>query len=636
MSSKPVYVVFGVSGSGKSTVGKALSEKLEIPFYDADDFHPRSNVEKMANGMALNDEDREPWLQNLSKNIEQWSKDGGGVLACSALKVVYRKKLESSLYGGVEWIFLEGSYDLIFNRLTSREAHFFPKELLDSQFETLETWERGITIGIDQGISNIINEIELKLKMQKSQIGVVGLGVMGKSLAKNMLSKKFSVSVYNRHVEGKEVDIAKKFATNNSYVPKGFDDMSLFVNSLQTPKVILLMVNAGKAVDLVIEELLPLLEKGDCIIDGGNSHFKDTIRREKQLTDKGISFIGAGVSGGEEGALLGPSIMPGGTEEGYQNCKEFLEAIAAKDNSGNACCNYIGPNGSGHFVKMIHNGIEYAEMQLIAEIYHMLRYYIGKTPDEISEIFNVWRKQQKDSYLLEITANILLKKEGDQYLIDKVLDKAGQKGTGGWSTVAALELGTPLSTISEAVMARCLSAKKDERVEASKVYQITSSNTINDDLFLEELEKAFYFGSIVNHAIGFDVLKQASSDYNWNLNFSEVARVWTKGCIIRSDLMEKIVTLFGNRNDKPLLMFSEIVQILNNDLDALVNVVSKSLKMKCPLPILSASTNYFLNYTSAQMSANIIQAQRDYFGAHTYQRNDKAFGEHFHTDWKKL
>ncbi|WP_109300810.1 NADP-dependent phosphogluconate dehydrogenase [Aquimarina sp. AU474] len=632
---KPVYIVFGVSGSGKTTIGNVLAKELDIPFFDADDFHPQSNIQKMSDGYSLDDNDRTPWLSILTDQIKNWHQDKGAVLACSALKIKYREKLESFNSDLIHWIFLDGDYDLILSRLKERKGHFFQSELLTSQFDVLEKPTKGISIKVNQSTTHMVTEIKSKLNVQKSQIGLFGLGVMGKSLAKNILSNNFSLSVYNRHIKEKEVDVAKNFADELTVKPKPFDDLQLFVESLQQPRIIMLMISAGPVIDQVVKDLLPFLNTGDCILDGGNSHYKDTIRREKLLSIEGISFLGVGISGGEEGALKGPSIMPGGTRKGYEQCSNFLEAIAAKDKGNKACCSYIGSEGSGHFVKMIHNGIEYGEMQLLAEIYHLLRHYLEKKPSEIEKIFTSWRTRNKDSYLLEITTDILLKKEGSGYLIDKILDKADQKGTGSWSSISALKTGVPFSTISEAVMVRFLSAKKDERIKASNIYNYEISiSSENKAFLLKQLEEAYYAASIINHAIGFDSLKQTSLEYDWNLNLSEIARIWTNGCIIRSDLMEKMAVLLSNDNDTSVLLFPEIVDTMNSHISKLTFVVSNGLQIGCALPVLSAASNYFLNYTSAQMSANMIQAQRDYFGAHKYQRIDKKEGEYFHTDWK--
>ncbi len=377
-----VYIVMGVSGSGKTTIGKLLAKELNLAFNDADDFHPPENVEKMKNGIPLQDEDRKGWLAVLAENIQKWDQSGGAVLACSALKEKYRQQLTSIPQENLKWIFLSADFEVILERLNSRKGHYFKTEMLTSQFETLEEPTYGLRINVNTSEENILKEIMAKLKAPEAEIGLIGLGVMGKSLALNLLSKNINISVFNRHVPRKEEDIAKNFVLENAekYIFQGFDDLKELVSSLKRPRKILLMVNAGAAVDAVIESLLPFLEKGDIITDGGNSHYKDTLRREKALKEQGIHFIGCGISGGEEGALKGPSIMPGGSPEAYKQIGPILEKIAAKDKNGNSCCTHIGPDGAGHFVKMLHNGIEYGEMQLIAEIYHFLRFYTKTNP----------------------------------------------------------------------------------------------------------------------------------------------------------------------------------------------------------------------------------------------------------------
>jgi len=629
-----VYIVMGVSGSGKTTIGKLLAKELNLSFYDADDFHPAENVEKMKNGIPLQDEDRKGWLAVLAKNIQKWNESGGAVLACSALKDKYRKQLTSNPEKDLEWFFLWAEFDVILERLKNRESHYFKPEMLASQFDTLEEPKNALQINVNTSEENILEEIMAKLNVPKAEIGLIGLGVMGKSLALNLLSKNIEISVYNRHIPGKEEDVAKDFVQKNAekYSFQGFDDLNEFVSSLKRPRKILLMVNAGAPVDAVIESLLPILEKGDIITDGGNSHYKDTLRREKALRERGIHFIGCGISGGEEGALQGPSIMPGGSAEAYKQIGPFLEKIAAKDKNGNPCCAHIGLDGAGHFVKMLHNGIEYGEMQLIAEIYHFVRFYTKSRPETIADLFESWNKEMK-SYLLEISVDILRKKENENFLIDKVLDAAKQKGTGGWSTNAALELGVPLDTITAAVLARNISGMKDRRVEAEKVYEQDKKQKediadLKDDLF-----KAYKSGSIINHAIGYDLLRVASSEYKWNLNLAEISRVWTNGCIIRSGLMEDLVDIFKNSNNQ-LLMNKNVISEIKENQACLTKTVSISLQAGYALPVLSAAANYLLNFTSAPNAANMIQAQRDYFGAHTYERTDKPRGEFFHTQWK--
>ncbi|WP_037324499.1 NADP-dependent phosphogluconate dehydrogenase [Salinimicrobium terrae] len=631
MIQKHVYIVMGVSGAGKTTIGKLLAKQLEIPFFDADDFHPVENVKKMESGVALKDDDREEWLENLSIKITEWQGKYGAVLACSALKEKYRKQLQVLPQDHITWIFLHSDYEVIRARIAGREGHYFKPELLQSQYESLELPSYGIHVDVDQSPEQIIDEIMEKVK-NKAEIGLFGLGVMGQSLAINMASKGYSVSVYNRHIDKIEVDIAKNFVSENAGLKfQGYDNLKAFVESLEKPRNILLMVNAGKVVDFVIEDLLPYLEKNDLIIDGGNSHYKDTIRREKDLKKKNILFMGAGVSGGEEGARKGPSIMPGGPENSYKRVGPILEKIAARDKTGEPCCTYVGPDGAGHFVKMVHNGIEYGEMQLIAETYHLLRFHTSAKPDEIADLFEEWNRELQ-SYLLEISVDILRKKENGELLLDNILDAAKQKGTGGWSTNAALELGVPLDTISAAVMARNISGMKEQRAAAAKLYDLKTSEGEN----INELKSAFFEAykatSIVNHAIGFDLLTAASKEYHWNLNLSEIARIWTNGCIIRSKLMEDLVAKFNNYQQH-LLMQEEIVLEISNFRTSLLKVVGKALEAGFPVPVMSAAANYLLSFTVEQSSANMIQAQRDYFGAHTYERKDKARGEFFHTQW---
>lgn len=630
-----VYILSGVSGVGKTTIGLLLSARLELPFYDADDFHPHENVEKMASGLPLQDEDRHSWLETLAQNIKKWNEKGGAVLACSALKETYRRQLQSIPEKELQWIFLHSDYEVILQRVSGRNGHYFKSSLLKTQYDTLEPPDYGLHINVNKPKENIIDEIMQKVKSIKSELGLFGLGVMGKSLAVNLATKGIHVAVFNRHVEGLEVDIAKDFARENAgiYNFPWFDDLAAFVDGLSRPRNILLMVNAGRTVDIVIEGLTPFLDEGDLIIDGGNSHYKDTARREEELAKNGILFMGAGISGGEEGARNGPSIMPGGSKKAYDRAGKYLEKIAAKDNSGNPCCIFIGPEGSGHFVKMLHNGIEYGEMQLIAEFYHYFRFYYKFTPEQISAIFSDWNKEM-NSYLLEISADILLKKEGEDFLVDKIRDAAKQKGTGGWSTNAALELGVPFDTITAAVMARNISAIKDERINAEKLYENPSAEETIENQNFADLFSAYKSASIINHTIGFSLLTAASKEYNWELNLSEIARIWTNGCIIRSAFMEDLIKIFKETPEENLLVHPQIVEQLKEYQSSHRLVAGEALGGGFPMPVLMAAQNYFLSYTSGQSSANMLQAQRDYFGAHTYERNDKPRGQFFHTDWK--
>jgi len=466
--------------------------------------------------------------------------------------------------------------------------------------------------------------------MKKSEIGLIGLGVMGKSLSRNIAGRGISLSVYNREVPGSEESIAKNFVNAHDEMSdsQAFNDIQKFIESLAIPRKIFLMVNAGDPVDAVINRLTPLLDNGDIIIDGGNSHYKQTERRYHDLSIKNIRYIGTGVSGGEEGALKGPSIMPGGSDKAYNNVGPILQKIAAVDANGDACCRYIGKGGSGHFVKMVHNGIEYGEMQLIAEVYGILRFHMSKSTEEISSIFNQWNETECASYLLEITADILTKKEQESNLIDIILDRAGNKGTGSWTTIAACELGVAIPTLTAALYARYQSAPYDARQEASQIYPSIDRKV---DIEIETIRKAYQMARIINHHQGYALIAAASDKYNWEINFNDLSMIWTNGCIIRSKLMEKIAEHIGNEGD--ILMNKYLNESIINDRALLNELVSKICLTNISAPCLT-SVQYYLNaFSQKQSLANIIQAQRDYFGAHTYERKDKERGEKFHTEW---
>jgi 6-phosphogluconate dehydrogenase len=452
---------------------------------------------------------------------------------------------------------------------------------------------------------------------------------MGKSLARNLANNGFQISLFNRFVEDKEVSIAEKFIDSHEELKtaKGFEDLEKFCKSLQTPRKIFLMIKAGVETDEFIEKIKPYLQKGDILIDGGNSHFKDTKKRMNYLAENDLHFIGTGVSGGEEGALRGPSIMPSGNAAAYKNIERFLNKIAAKDKNGGSCCTYIGADGSGHFIKMVHNGVEYAEMQLIAEVYALLRYKNGLNPDEISEIFHNWNGGQLKSYLLEITAKILTKKEKGKWLVDLILDQAGNKGTGNWTTVTATELGIPATLITSALFARYVSTVREK-------YESIPSNTENEskNLDFRIIEKAYALARMVNHQQGFGLIKTASDAYNWSLNLSEIARIWTNGCIIRSTLMEDIQIYFETTAD--LFEVSEIKQQIIDFKGGLKCFCLSALQAELPIPCMLSANDYINSLNQNINTANIIQAQRDFFGAHTYQRRDAEGGKFFHTIWE--
>ncbi|QXP60145.1 NADP-dependent phosphogluconate dehydrogenase [Olleya sp. HaHaR_3_96] len=625
---KKVIFVIGVSGCGKSTIGKLLSEALDIPFFDGDDFHPERNITKMSNGQALNDADRQGWLETLNDLAKKQLNKGSCVIVCSALKQKYRDLLSHTIEDDTAWVHLSGSFNQIFERVNNRADHFMPAELLQSQFDTLEIPENAIQIDISATPENIIKKIKQEL-MNTSEFGLFGLGVMGKSLCRNLANNGFKISMFNRHVENVEVDVAKNFKAQYSELSQAeaFDDISAFVNSLQQPRRIMLMVNAGKTIDYVIEDLLPHLTKDDIIIDGGNSNYKKTKERYDYLKTKGINFIGTGVSGGEEGALKGPSIMPSGDKVAYDKVAPFLETIAAKDKNGLPCCTYVGPEGSGQFIKMVHNGVEYVEMQLLAEVTVILE-ALGQSPDVIANTLQSWA-DTADSYLLEITTTIFKKKEGGDWLVKKILDKAGNKGTGNWTTIASAELGVPSTLIASALFSRYISFYKEERIELSK--QFDRSNKSDLQISTDEVLKGYQFARIINHYQGFKLIAEASSKFAWDLNLSEIARIWTNGCIIRSSLMEELVAVF--KDTANVLTNVELITKINSYRPAAKKVVSEAVLNDIATPALSEAIQFLNGITTEYASANVIQAQRDFFGAHTYLRLDDASGKSHHTKW---
>ncbi|HHV96755.1 MAG TPA: decarboxylating NADP(+)-dependent phosphogluconate dehydrogenase [Clostridiaceae bacterium] len=469
--------------------------------------------------------------------------------------------------------------------------------------------------------------------MSKADIGIIGLAVMGENLALNMESKGFTVAVFNRTVE-KVKNFVEGRAKGKNII--GTYSLEELVGALKKPRKIMLMVKAGAPVDQFIDALIPLLEKGDIIIDGGNSHFPDTARRTKYVEEKGLLYIGTGVSGGEEGALRGPSLMPGGSPEAWPHIKPIFQAIAAKVDDGSPCCDWVGEGGAGHFVKMVHNGIEYGDMQLICEAYHLMKDVLGMTADEMHEVFKEWNEGELNSYLIEITRDILAYKDEDgQPLVDKILDTAGQKGTGKWTAIAALDEGIPLTLIGEAVFARCLSAMKEERVEASKVLKGPAVKFEGDKkAFIEDIRKALYASKIVSYAQGFTLMRAAAKTYGWNLNYGGIALMWRGGCIIRSVFLGKIKEAFDKNPELTNLLldpfFKEKVEAAQ---DSWRRVVSTAILNGVPVPAFASALTYYDGYRSERLPANLLQAQRDYFGAHTYERVDRPRGEFYHTNW---
>ena len=469
--------------------------------------------------------------------------------------------------------------------------------------------------------------------MKKADIGLIGLAVMGENLVINMESKGFTVAVYNRST-GKVKDFVEGRAKDKNII--GTYSIQELVDSLESPRKIMIMVKAGQPVDDLIDVLIPYLEKGDIIIDGGNSHFPDTIRRTRHVEEQGLLYIGTGVSGGEEGALKGPSIMPGGSPAAWPFVKPIFQAIAAKVEDGSPCCEWVGANGAGHFVKMVHNGIEYGDMQLICEAYQLMRTQLGMSADEMHEVFKEWNTGELDSYLIEITRDILgFKDEDGAPMVDKILDTAGQKGTGKWTSVASLDEGIPLTLIGESVYARCLSAMKDERVAASKRLGGPKPDFKGDKAeFIEDLKNALYMAKIVSYAQGYTLLRAAAESHEWDLNYGGIALMWRGGCIIRSVFLGKIKEAFDSQPDiKNLLLAPFFKETADKCQQGLRRVVCAAAMNGVPVPAFASALSYYDGYRCESLPANLLQAQRDYFGAHTYERIDKPRGEFFHTNW---
>jgi 6-phosphogluconate dehydrogenase len=469
--------------------------------------------------------------------------------------------------------------------------------------------------------------------MSKADIGLIGLAVMGENLILNMESKGFTVACFNRTVS-KVDDFMNGRARGKNII--GCHSIEELCANLKTPRKVMLMVKAGQAVDDFIELVLPHLDNGDIIIDGGNSHFPDTTRRTKYVESKGKLYIGTGVSGGEEGALKGPSIMPGGSPAAWPAVKPIFQKIAAQTDKGEPCCDWVGENGAGHFVKMVHNGIEYGDMQMICETYQMMKQGLGMSNKEMHEVFAEWNKGELDSYLIEITRDILgYKDEQGNEVIDLILDTAGQKGTGKWTAVAALDAGQPLTLIGEAVFARCLSAMKDERVEASKI--LTGPNkTYKGDKkkMIDDLRKALYASKIVSYAQGYQLMRAAAKEYGWNLNYGGIALMWRGGCIIRSVFLGKIKDAFKKNPELANLLLDPFFKsAVKKAQFSWRRVVRAAVDMGIPMPTISTALAYYDGYRAERLPANLLQAQRDYFGAHTYERVDKPRGEFFHTNW---
>ena len=469
--------------------------------------------------------------------------------------------------------------------------------------------------------------------MSKAEIGLIGLAVMGENLVMNMESKGFTIAVYNRSTE--KVD---NFINGRAKGKKiiGCRSVEELVQALEKPRKVMMMIRAGQAVDDMISQLLPLLEPGDVIIDGGNSYFKDTIRRTAEVTEKGLLYVGTGVSGGEEGALNGPCLMPGGNKEAWKLLKPIFTAISAKVEGDIPCCEWIGENGAGHFVKMVHNGIEYGDMQLICEAYQMMRDGMGMSSAQMHKVFEAWNHSELDSYLMEITADIMgHQDENGETTVEKILDVAGQKGTGKWTCIAALDEKVPLTLINEAVASRCISDMKEERIQAGKSYE-RSNKMITDikEEFIENIRKALYASKIISYAQGYSLMRSAAKEYDWDLKFGDIALIWRGGCIIRSAFLGKIKEAFDrDPNLSNLILDPYFKSAIEDCLPSWRKVVATATEYGIPMPAMNAALSWFDSYTCANLPANLLQAQRDYFGAHMYERIDRPRGEMYHTNW---
>ncbi len=469
--------------------------------------------------------------------------------------------------------------------------------------------------------------------MKQADLGLVGLAVMGENLVMNMESKGFTVAVFNR-TTSKVDDFINGRAAGKNIV--GCHTLAELVGALKKPRKVMLMVKAGAPVDSFIDQLIPLLEAGDIIIDGGNSHFPDTIRRTEYVESKGLLYVGTGVSGGEEGALNGPSMMPGGSPAAWEHVKPIFQAICAKVEDGAPCCDWVGENGAGHFVKMVHNGIEYGDMQLICEAYQLMRDGLGMTNEEMQQVFAHWNETELDSYLIEITRDILGRKdETGGSVVDCILDTAGQKGTGKWTGIAALDEGVPLTLIGEAVFARCLSAMKEERVTAAAAFPKTIPPFTGDKAaFVECIRQALYASKIISYTQGYTLMRTAAKTYGWNLNYGGIALMWRGGCIIRSVFLGKIKEAYEKNPElQNLLLDDYFGNVIRSLVPAWRQVVTYAMGAGIPMPAFSSALSYFDGYTTSRLPANLLQAQRDYFGAHTYERVDRPRGEFFHTNW---
>jgi 6-phosphogluconate dehydrogenase len=636
-----IVVIMGVSGSGKTTVGRMLAQRWRCRFSDADSLHPPANLEKMRAGVPLTDADRLPWLHTIREAMTASRAAGlDHVFACSALRRAYRQILapDGTPQGEIVFVHLCGSPELVRERLGARTGHFFDPTLLQSQFETLEAPDDAIAVDIVQtpeqivaGLSHVLrpdlpDPEDLWMPPQTgSTLGLVGLGVMGRNLAANLADHGVTVV-------GLDLGAAQRVAFARA-VPTGIPCATLaeLLEQLPPPRRILMMVPAGAPVDTLLTALLPALTSGDIVIDGGNSHYRDTQARARRAAELGIDLIGLGVSGGEQGARHGPSLMAGGTIEAIEKVDPLLRAIAARAPDGTPCFARVGPEGAGHFVKMIHNGIEYADMQLIAEGYHLLRTLGGASYPQLADTFAAWNEGELGSYLMEITTAILRRRDPETGapILEVIRDAAGQKGTGHWASTTAMELGMPAPTIAEAVYARSLSALKDERAHASAALPVAFAPAVD---LAAAVGNALLAARIAVYAQGFAVLAAASREFAWDLDTAAVASIWRGGCIIRARVLDRILTALRRTPDLVNLMLdAELSALIRQGESGWRRAVGAAVSAGVPVPAMSSALAYWDGYRTNRLWADLIQAQRDFFGAHGYERLDRP--GIVHSDW---
>ena len=617
-------VVMGVAGSGKSTVGRGLAERLGCPFYDGDDFHPPANIAKMAAGLPLDDDDRAGWLATLAAIIAGGLARGeNGVVACSALKRVYRAVLRVDSRQ-VRFVYLKGDYNAIQARLQQRPGHYMPASLLRSQFDDLEEPARAIYADIAQQPAALIDRLMEQLMDNKFDVGIMGLGVMGRSLALNFERHGYRVIGYDPHPK-----------LSPDFPAAVVDSPAALAAGLGAPRVVLLMVPAGAPVDAAVGSLKDYLQAGDIIIDGGNSYFADTERRVAALATEGIHFVGMGVSGGESGALWGPSLMPGGAAAAWPVIAPMLRAIAAVADDGAPTVAWMGPGGAGHYVKMVHNGIEYGDMELIAEVYDLLHRGAGLSSPALADVFAGWNEGELRSYLIEITGKALrhIDETTGRPLVEMIMDIAGQKGTGRWTSQIALEVGAPTPTINAAVVMRLISAAKDRRMAVARRLGGTAVYNGDTAALVTAAEDALFAGKVTAYAQGMDLLRAASVEYGWRLDIAAIVRVWRAGCIIRADLLNDIVVAFDREPElSSLFLDDRFAEALAARQRGWREVIRVGADLGIPLLALAAALGYYDALRSERLPANLIQAQRDFFGAHTYHRTDRDGV--FHTEWE--